>query len=411
MIHGPNSSFSGAFSIGKKIQALGTQNNTPGPDHYNLTTPQSSGFKFSKSVRKQLYEPKPIPEPGAYDPNLSIIQPNPPNIKFSKAQEQEKLPLDIGPGTYNWSDQKKSPAFTFQNKFENPGNDVLNTPGPGHYDIKESHSLQPINKGFTTSTRLNMLLSNGPGPGSYNLETLKVQTSMKFPKQQRTIDKLDPTPGPGAFLTVVQSKQGISFGKKLQAQSEKQFVPGPGTYQLKSFAEQISKGTKIGTSNRSQMLLQQGPSPLNYDISQYKPPSKYSSFGNAERKTMQEKSEYTPGPGTYYLGVSLSKLGPVIGKSSKEQMVIHDSLPGPGKYNLNDTFSRGPSYHIAGKHEKQQEQSLVGPGRYQINRDITDGPKFKFSTKEKTDSKDHSQSQFYDIQASLGFIPKYLLQN
>ncbi|CAD8141433.1 unnamed protein product [Paramecium pentaurelia] len=411
MIHGPNSSFSGAFSIAKKIEVYGIQNNNPGPNYYNLTSPQEGGFKFSKSVRKQLYEPQPIPEPGAYDPNLSIIQPNPPNIKFSKAQEQEKPPLDIGPGTYNWTDQKKSPAFTFQNKFENPTNDLLNTPGPGHYDVKESHSLQPINKGFTTSNRVNVLLSNGPGPGSYNLESLKAKNSIKFPKQQRNIDKTEQTPGPGAFLTILPNKQGISFGKKLQTQSEKQFVPGPGTYQLKSFAEQISKGTKIGTSNRSQMQLQQGPSPLNYDISQYKPPTKYQSFGNAERKTMQEKSENTPGPGSYYLGVSLSKLGSIIGKSQKEQIVTHDSLPGPGKYNLNDTYSRGPSYHIAGKHEKQQEQSLVGPGRYQINRDINDGPKFKFSTKEKTDCKEQSQSQFYEIQASLGFIPKYLLQN
>lgn len=55
----------------------------------------------------------------------------------------------------------------------------MNTPGPGHYDVKESHSLQPTNKGFTTSNRINMLLSNAPGPGSYNLENLKAQNSIK----------------------------------------------------------------------------------------------------------------------------------------------------------------------------------------------------------------------------------------
>lgn len=88
MIHGPNSSFSGAFSIGKKIECIfiilcSTWNSQYKssvlhffkkirPNQYNVTSPIKGGFKFSKSIRKPLYEPKPVPESGAYNPDLSV---------------------------------------------------------------------------------------------------------------------------------------------------------------------------------------------------------------------------------------------------------------------------------------------------------------------------------------------------
>ena len=46
------------------------------------------------------------------------------------------------------------------------------------------------------------------------------------------------------------------------------------------------------------MLLKQGPSPLDYDVTQYKYPSKHTSFVKAERKTTKIE-ELTPGPGAY----------------------------------------------------------------------------------------------------------------
>ena len=49
---------------------------------------------------------------------------------------------------------------------------------------------------------------------------------------------------------------------------------------------------------------------------------------------------------------------------------------------VDDTKTSGPSYHIAGKHEKPVEKSILGPGRYNIPREITDGPKYKFGLAE-----------------------------
>ncbi|CAD8047505.1 unnamed protein product [Paramecium sonneborni] len=425
MIHGPNSPFSGAFTIGKRYESAIYQSNpNPGPNHYSINPiDKPIGFKFSKSNRKPLYQKSIAPDPGAYDLKFQTISQNSPSAIFATAKDHQKRGLEIGPGSYNWTDQKKAPAFTFQSKFDSIGNQILQNPGPGSYDIKHHLTLQPQNKGLSTSKRVNYLTSSTPGPGQYEVEIPKFSTSIKFPKSQRSLDISQIGPGPGAFDLTIPKQQGITFGVKGNQQIEKSNVPGPGSYELKSFVEYDEreqkqnkiKGVKIGTSNRSSSnLLKIGPSPLDYDVSKYKYPTRHASFGSAVRQSIITNDQ-TPGPGAYMIDSKLRKNGPIIPKASKDFSNL-DNIPGPGKYNPNISISsnKGPSYNIAGKYEKPLESSLVGPGRYNIQRNISDGPKYTFPTLEKSmenKSIDINQSHCYEIQQTIGYIPPYNLHN
>ncbi|CAK78933.1 unnamed protein product (macronuclear) [Paramecium tetraurelia] len=434
MIHGPNSQFSGAYTIGKRYESAIYQTNpNPGPNHYSINPiDKPIGFKFSKSNRKPLYQPSIAPDPGAYDLKFQTISQTSPSAVFTTAKDHQERVFEIGPGSYNWTDQKKAPAFTFQSKFDSIGNQILQNPGPGTYEIKHYHTHQPQNKGLSTSQRANHLTSSTPGPGSYDVEIPKYSTNIKFPKSQRSLEQSEFGPGPGAFDLSIPKQQGITFGVKGNQQTEKQSVPGPGSYKLKSFVgyderdlkQNKVKGAKIGTSKRSsQNFLKLGPSPLDYDVSKYKYPTRHASFGSAVRSSIVP-NEKTPGPGQYMVDSKLRRNGPVIPKASKDFNSL-DNNPGPGKYNPNISMStnKGPSYHIAGKYEKPQEDSLVGPGRYNIQRNINDGPKYTFPTLEKSmDNKslDINQqnpqvylirSHCYEIQQTIGYIPPYNLQN
>ncbi|CAK60377.1 unnamed protein product (macronuclear) [Paramecium tetraurelia] len=75
MIHGPNSQFSGAFTIGKRYEcAIYQTNPNPGPNHYSVNPiDKPTGYKFSKSNRKPLYQASVAPDPGTYDSKLQAI--------------------------------------------------------------------------------------------------------------------------------------------------------------------------------------------------------------------------------------------------------------------------------------------------------------------------------------------------
>ncbi|CAK60376.1 unnamed protein product (macronuclear) [Paramecium tetraurelia] len=293
----------------------------------------------------------------------------------------------------------------------------MKTPGPGNYQLEQSHTQRPKNKGFSTSQRTNILLSNHPGPGSYEIEKPKFQTNIKFPKSQRSMDWSQIGPGPGAFDLNSPKQQGITFGSKTNQQIDRANVPGPGSYDPDVVEGKFKsiKGAKIGKSERSsQNFSKLGPSPLDYDVSNYKYPTRHASFNKAMRPSIIS-TERTPGPGSYTIDSQLKKNGAIIPKAPKDQ-INFENLPGPGKYNPNDSMisNKGPSYHIAKKYDKPQESSLLGPGRYDIIRDINDGPKYTFPTLEKSMEKksiDLNHSHCYEIQQTIGYIPQYVLHS
>ncbi|CAD8132450.1 unnamed protein product [Paramecium pentaurelia] len=419
MIHGPNSQFSGAFTIGKRYEcAIYQTNPNPGPNHYSVNPiDKPTGYKFSKSSRKPLYQSTIAPDPGTYENKIQAILPHTSSVRFTKAKETSPKETEIGPGSYNLSDQKKAPAFTFQSRFDSIGSEIMKTPGPGNYELEHIHTQKPQNKGFSTSQRTNILLSNHPGPGSYEIEIPKFSTKIKFPKSQRSMDWSHVGPGPGAFDLNLPKQQGITFGSKRNQQIDRANVPGPGSYDPDVLDGKFKsiKGAKIGKSERSsQNFSKIGPSPLDYDVSNYKYPTRHASFNKAMRPSMIS-TERTPGPGSYIIDSKLKKNGAIIPKASKDQINL-EHLPGPGRYNPNDsmTSNKGPSYHIAKKYDKPQESSLLGPGRYNIIRDVNDGPKYTFPTLEKSMEKksiDLNQSHCYEIQQTIGYIPQYALHN
>ncbi|CAD8076946.1 unnamed protein product [Paramecium sonneborni] len=348
---------------------------------------------------------------------FQAILPHTSSVVFTTAKEASPRDTEIGPGSYNLSDQKKAPAFTFQSRFDSIGNEIMKTPGPGNYEIEHPHTNRPKNKGFSTSQRTNMLLSNHPGPGSYELEKPKFLTNIKFPKSQRNINWSQIGPGPGAFDLNLPKNQGFTFGSKTNQQIDRSNVPGPGSYNTDVADGKFKRiyGTKIGKSERNSQNFQKiGPSPLDYDVSNYKYPTRHASFNKAMRPSMIS-TERTPGPGAYVIETKLKKNGPIIPKASKDEIHM-ENLPGPGKYNPNDSMisNKAPSYPIAKKYHKPQESSLLGPGRYNIPRDINDGPKYTFPTLEKSMEKksiDLNQSHCYEIQQTVGYIPQYILHN
>jgi hypothetical protein len=52
-------------------------------------------------------------------------------------------------------------------------------------------------------------------------------------------------PGPGAFDLTLPKHPGITFGSRVNVQAEKSSVPGPGSYQLQSFAEYAERDVKL----------------------------------------------------------------------------------------------------------------------------------------------------------------------
>lgn len=143
----------------------------------------------------------------------------------------------------------------------------------------------------------------------------------------------------------------FSFGKELRGQNERPKTPGPGTYQLRACVG--NEGPKISisgyrplssmSSNRNNM-----PGPGTYSTNfNDRPKSPSYRIGSSKRAGNNREAELIPGVGAYSpLNMSLSNRpkSPTwsMGKGLRRNVSYTDFVPGPGNYETRSKLGDGP---------------------------------------------------------------------
>jgi len=213
--------FGSASNLNNTISGTST---TPGPGRYGADKHNTigqkatkSGVKFDKSERKLIEENWNKVGPGQYMTEVNTssfsgkknFQP-----KFSKSKRDELFnnTLSPGPGRYN-NNNSTFHSNNFSNSNCNFGikksNTILLSPGPGQYEggnISGVKSNQPKWKFSLTKKEDGIKPNNlvSPGPGRYSgntnfLSNVKNQSGVKFDKDKKMKDNLNPNPGPGQY--------------------------------------------------------------------------------------------------------------------------------------------------------------------------------------------------------------------
>lgn len=219
----------------------------PGPGHYEISPiRESPKYAFGKESRNKEMEIN-FPAPGQYNipgivEGVSKKMGKTMLPKRKLLNEDNKIP---GPGAYSSSFQNESPSFTIGRGKRKILMTLSKTPGPGTYSPSSSPIKSP---GKTIGTGLRPSINQKnltPGPGTY--ETLVCTSSApKYSLQGRKeeTEETFSSPGPGHYEPNINSIKSdiphaiIGTGKRVIGLKPKNFyVPGPGTYELKSKTE------------------------------------------------------------------------------------------------------------------------------------------------------------------------------
>lgn len=124
------------------------------------------------------------------------------------------------------------------------------SPGPGAYDY--SGEYEGPKWGFGSDSRNKDIAKNeGPGPGTYKAYIIKDTKAFSMsPRHPNAAKSL--SPGPGTYNPALKKETPLfSIGKgPRESLKNKVEVPGPGTYQSRTWTEEFSNATKFGTDNR-----------------------------------------------------------------------------------------------------------------------------------------------------------------
>lgn len=215
-----------------------------------------------------------IPAPNHYDPKLDYVKHKSPGYKIGTEQRQSERPNDAPPpGTYDFnvdSIKHVGPQWSMKSSQRKGLNTSSDTPAPTHYNPRLPNDAPKFS--LTARSQINNSQISNPGPDHYDLVPPEVYHS--------------------------RAPQYSIAGARAEIKSTAKETPAPDTYNLGSTIK--SKGTKIGTSTRSEMRPNGVPGPGNYEI-----------LGNIDEQlakgvgaTLKSRNEitskdHTPAPGTY----------------------------------------------------------------------------------------------------------------
>ena len=194
----------------------------PGPGNYDpsLSSVRKAGPKFgigktSKSKIANIYGD--VPAPNSYAPSSNFIK----NQSAAWGMGSNKRPalsqiLDTpGPGQYNPPKLNKSgPSLRGKASVH-----LKESPGPGAYSPEGRHVKSKAPQFSMGTDRKKTIaakpLNKFPGPGSYNGNKMKRNTSYGFGSSKRMEIKCDHSPGPGAYRipTKVRNLEVYSLSK------------------------------------------------------------------------------------------------------------------------------------------------------------------------------------------------------
>ena len=357
----------------------------PGPGAYKITSFVDQLLSPHKGKRRHAFKDKgdkilPVsPGPGSYNPNRPI-----PKISYSMGNKTYALgssedSTSIGPGHYSPEfksvDPNKSVSFYKSDRYRA---NFDASPGPCDYEpLKSFHS--PIHE-FSRQLKKIDHLSSVPGPNTYTLPSFADEARQKpgvTLKPRREAKKInDWVPGPGAFETGQKEsgpRYSIGKGKRSKLNFEES-SPGPGQY---SPEPKSSIGKSFEKSERKIAAFNKVPGPGSYELKSFlKEGPQYSLIG---RKEVTDVNLGAPGPGKYEPDFFLPKaksFHATIGRGGKGIERSKGVTPGPGAYSL-ESKSPVPSYSFH-KSPKSPDQLYdePGPGHYEIPSTIPDIPKY-----------------------------------
>ena len=350
------SSESPAYSIASRLKENLEKNITPGPGDYIPKSILSKKDIFSFGVKYKTKSNEISPGPGNYNIRKEKDLFAPSSI-FGHAQkfDSDNINKTPGPGIYNYDIdiiKKQQPIYSFgrekrilENKDEYPGpgaynqkvffgeegkkisigsklisKSMQNIPEPGQYETENYNNIitkLPSTK-IGKEKRFSYILSENPGPGSYNYSdnakyiqlnspSWKIGTSLRQP-----LNDITDSPGPGRYninKNIGENSPKYSMGIKIKEFGKNFSTPGPGKYnsdQLNIYKHYPS--WNIGTSNRDEELnmhIKEGfPGPGAY---QYYDNHLLSSpkYGFGTQKKYNDRYNDNPGPGSYHIPCSI----------------------------------------------------------------------------------------------------------
>ena len=241
---------------------------------------------------------------------------------------------------------KTTPAYSFSlsKKLEIEKDDKLITPRPERYYPKKI-ILQDGTLNIGLSKRHINKIEETPGPGTYDV-TVKFPKGLKYSmgiKAQNENNKEQINhPGPDTYKTMSKSKSSFySFGIKFKNKKIND-IPGPGNYDIRRKKDLLKPSYIFGKEKRIFLkFLSFGkiPGPENYDYNEDGIRIHFPrfSFGKEKRKSITNKYNDNPGPGSYNHKEYLGKEGLRISLSPRCEIKNNKlNKLGQGQYNKTD---------------------------------------------------------------------------
>lgn len=228
-------------------------NGSPGPGGYLIREPLACGVKFALSKRKPLFLAEDTPAPGSYAVGSSFDCKK--SYSFSP-KFNKSLPRYPGPGAYEVRDlglKAARPVIGREKRKDNFLNGELREiPGPGRYDFRHTLAEGPRWKFGSDCSRKQQDVLDTPGPGSYEIPNTRSKLVFKF-SSGRKDEKCQAIPGPGQYNiqgNLRYSLFTISRSEKMQKLSGP-LLPGPCDYNVSNSTFRVPGSSKSIISNES----------------------------------------------------------------------------------------------------------------------------------------------------------------
>ena len=253
--------------------------NVPGPGSYNLKTymgKEGPHYTFNKVVynhtdaidESMFKKIKDYPSPHSYFKNRIYMTDTPiytiSKLQRDKATNSDKFalttpgPQKYHPNKYVSSTMKHFPIWTMnkaddEKKGKNKKVKRTQTPGPGHYTIK--NGILPNGPHYSMGKKLKKKKrEEWPGPGKYEAISVHFPTEPKFSfgKEERKDDKLkiivkDGYPGPNKYNQSDSKFNNVgNFTRDKRYKEEKYITPGPGQYKIPTAFDYLAEYTRQG---------------------------------------------------------------------------------------------------------------------------------------------------------------------
>ncbi|OMJ81731.1 hypothetical protein SteCoe_17721 [Stentor coeruleus] len=264
-----------------------------------------------------------------------------------------------GPGSYTIPHEYMGASWKFSRPYYKPKPKEEEL-GPGAYDLKSTLSKKSFKISGKSKDIENKFQKIFPGPGSYNPEFQKSNSSIIIGISKRPEIKNNSIPGPGTYTIQQRPSSCTSFGRSKRVDIAKS-IDCHESYDLPST---IGEGPKISIHPkiiRKTKSFGPGPAAYSPEATRHIPTFL---FGQSSKDIFKD---VTASPGPVYK-VEASLIAPCyrFGTAKKTIFRDKDEFPGPGSYEKESTLVKSritfKSRHIDLKDKYMK--TVPGPGAY-----------------------------------------------